>query len=134
MNETRRTLQQIYYDIMTALISIHEKDEDIKLTVIQLKSKLAYNKLKNHLKKMKKLNLITNNYKITENGRSFYNEFTGLLQQVNNLQSTLEMNVNLPAPTKITKDGLEFIQNMKTVLEDQVKLSKSWIKFQKEMK
>lgn len=132
MNE-RRTQQQIYYDIMTAIISIQKK-EKLKPTVIQLRSKLAYNKCRLYLDRMIRFQLIKNNYKITKKGHNFYEQFTEIIHQVNNLESMLGMNVNLPIPTKLTIDGLEFIQDMSTALDYQVKLSKAWIKFQKEIK
>ncbi len=134
----RRTLQQIYYDILTAIMKENDNDtQRIRITSIQLSSNLAFDKCKEHINSMIKYNLIEKeNLCITKKGYSFYEAFTKIIMQVNQIQAIFSGSVVVPAPnnTKVTTDALDYIEQVNEVLENQVKLSQQWVKFQKEMK
>lgn len=68
----RRTNQQIYVDILSS-IEIELRDGNIKLTRIQLASKLSYDKVKKHLLALEKYGLVEHKpvIKITKKGQSF---------------------------------------------------------------
>lgn len=67
----RRTKQQIYSDILYVISN--STDNDLKLTSIQLSSKLAYNKVKDHITYLEKYGLVESKsgYRITSKGRLF---------------------------------------------------------------
>ena len=130
----RRTLQQIYYDILSAIMQENDNEtQKLRFTNIQLSSKISYDKCKEHIKSMKKYDLIKENLCITVKGYNFYEAFTNIIIQVNQLQSLFDCNVRVPAPdeSKVTTYALDYIQQLTAVLENQVKLSKEWLKFQR---
>lgn len=131
----RRTPHQIYYDIITHLIKTYEDDEPLKLTNIQQKSNLGYDKLLTHIKKMIKLKLINNDHTATSKGYIFHKEFTQILLQVNYLQGMFDVKIFPPTPnTKLTTDALVLITEMANTLENEAKKAKTWVKIQEEMR
>ena len=133
----RRTLQQIYYDILTSIMKENDNEtEKLRLTNIQLSSKLAYDKCVEHIKLMKKYKLIEENLCITNKGYNFYEIFTRIILQVNQIHALFGSHVQVPTPeeTKVTLEALIHIEQITKVLRNQVNLSKEWLKFQKEMK
>ena len=133
----RRTTQQIYYDILAAIMKECNGDEEpIKVTKIQLRAKLAFDKIKEHLGVMMKYKLIKKNYTITEKGFSYYKEFTNILFQVTRLQDRLHMPMNVPNAdkSKVTLDALQHISEIAEVLSQQAELSKQYVIMQQEMK
>ena len=67
----RRTKQQIYSDILHSICN--STDDDLKLTSIQLSSKLAYDKVKEYISYLEKCKLVDSKFgfKITNKGRLF---------------------------------------------------------------
>lgn len=92
MIRERRPAVQIYFDILVTIkkeIPKYEK-EKIKLTRVQLGSKLSYDNLKGLLKVLEDMYLIEDNKnpKITEKGKKFMKVFVGILkaqQKVNSI-------------------------------------------------
>lgn len=80
----RRTKQQIYTDILNSINN--SSDEDLKITNIQLLSKLSYDKVKIRLDELEKCKLIQYNPKIqvTERGKLFIHDSNELS---NNLEA-----------------------------------------------
>ena len=68
----RRNKQQIYADILNS-INNESQDNDIKITRVQLSSKLSYDKLQKYLIELKKYNLIElkPKTKVTKKGQLF---------------------------------------------------------------
>ena len=68
----RRTKQEIYVDILNS-IEIESSGGDVKLTRIQLASKLSYDKVKKHLTVLEKYGLAERKpvIKVTEKGKLF---------------------------------------------------------------
>jgi len=48
----RRTIQQMYYDIITVIMDQNQGGEPLKITRIQLASKISFDKLKDHIQTM----------------------------------------------------------------------------------
>ena len=131
----RRTLQQMYYDILTSIMAGNSSGK-IKITHIQLGAKLSFDKIKLHLKTMTEYKLIDHNFVITKKGYNFYKEFTQLVTKVNDLQNTLQIPMNVPGPDNIglDDDALRNILASVKVLENEIKLIQEKTKMQIAMK
>ena len=112
----RRTKEQIYYDIMTVIIDT--KLSTIKPTKLQLKTRLAYDKLQKYLKVMKLHKLIDSNYNITVKGNSFYHEWTSIIGQVYKLSQMLGYVVVTPGAKEITINQMKKIEECHIMLSD----------------
>ena len=85
----RRTKQEIYVDILNS-INNDVRDGEIKLTRIQLASKLSYDKAKEHLAVLEKYGLVERKpvIKITQKGRTFMNESHDLIKNLKTLNQS----------------------------------------------
>lgn len=128
----RRTRQQIYYDLLTAIMK--ETPNKVKATNVQARANLSYNKAVKHLSKMKELNLIDENYTITSKGYCFYNDYTLIINQANKLENMMGFEIFPPTPTTngITIDMTNKIKQMTFLLKEIEGMSKDWSKAQED--
>lgn len=133
MNE-RRTLQQIYCDLLTALMK--EQQRKISVTRVQGRCNLAYDKTMEHLSKMQEDGLITGNYTITHKGYSFHSEYKLIIDQVNKLANSMNLDIFPPTATikNITVEMVNKITQMNSILKEFEEMCKDWVKAQEDNK
>jgi len=133
----RRTTQQIYYDIMSAIMNEQEtSDKSVKITRVQLKSKLSFDKIKSHIQTMIQYDLMEDECTITQKGYVFYKEFHEIQILINRLQNKLQIPIRAPIPKNITitLDMIHHVRELVTFLEDQLIPSNTPINMQQIMK
>lgn len=135
----RRTTQQIYYDVLSTIMKEGNGElGPLKRTSLQLGTKVSYDKIILHLSNLIKFKLINPNYTITERGFLFHQMFTEIISKVTKLQDKFKIPLSVPpAPNCspiVTLDALQHIQELSDALSLQVKLSKQYVKMQREMK
>lgn len=115
----RRTKQEIYLDILNS-ISNSASGDSVKLTRVQLASKLSYDKAKEHLTFLVKYGLVESKpvIKITDKGRSFMNDFEELRENIKNvnqsyLTDTSDVNENMIIKAQSGDKTKYFLHNSK---------------------
>ena len=133
MNE-RRTLQQIYYDLLSSLMKEHQ--DKVSVTRVQGRSNLAYDKTMEHLNKMVEHNLITEKYTITNKGYSFHSEYEHIIDQVNKLANIMDLDISPPTATSrnITAEMVNKITQMNSILKEFEEMCSDWVKAQEDNK
>lgn len=114
----RRTKQEIYVDILNSISNSTE--DSVKLTRVQLASKLSYDKAKEHLTVLEKYGLVESKpvIKITDKGRSFMNESQELranIKHVNQsyLTDTSDVDENMIIKAQTGDETKYFLHNSK---------------------
>lgn len=112
----RRTKEQIYYDIITAINEL--TPSNCKPTKLQQTAGLQYDRIMEHLKSMRTYNLIDSKYNITMKGNAFYHHWTTVIGQVYNVSQLLGYVVVAPGAKKVTIDQMEKIKECNKMLSD----------------
>ena len=75
--KTKRSKLQIYFDVITAILSEKQDNDEISKTRIQHKSNTSYDKLLKYLDEMSQKGLIKLDYEIgaTEMGLKFHQDY-----------------------------------------------------------
>lgn len=119
MTKDRRTVQRIYYDMLKV---IQNYPRELKPTTIQLRSKLSFDKVKNHLKNLQEYRLINSNYTITQKGMGYMIEYEELLtksQIVYDVYLT-PTDLKMGIPKKV--DKLDKVLETLSIMEQQMRV------------
>jgi len=121
MTRDRRTVQRIYYDILKV---IQNYPQDLKPTSIQLRSKMSFDKIKNHLKNLQHYRLINSDYSITQKGMGYMIEYEELLSKCNIVYDVYltPTDLKMGIPKKI--DKMDKVLEVLTSIQHEMKMLK----------
>lgn len=116
----RRTKEQIYYDIMSAIRTIGPKN--CKDTHLARVSGLAFNKCKDHYKYMLLNKLVDSHYNITPKGQDFYHEFTNAIAQMYKVSTALGYYSIIPNAKQITVNQMAKLEECYNIMKEIVEI------------
>jgi len=127
----RRTQATIFYDLLVA-IKQEQVYGEIKLTRVQLHSKLSYEKMQSHLQIMYELRLInhTKTPHITSHGYNYMKDFAEMQLQAFKMSQKYNFDIE-PPQVGTTLDHMEFILNVAGTLKDAAEHLTAWTDSQK---
>ena len=92
--KNKRSKLQIYYDIISAILSDKQSNSEVSKTRIQQKCNTSYDKLIKYIQEMEDKNLLRNNkdLEITESGNRFFDDYTRVNSMINEITERLKEN------------------------------------------
>ena len=89
--KNKRSKLQIYFDVISAIMTEKQDNEDVSKTRLQHKSNTSYDKLLKYLDEMTEKGLIKMEKEIdtTELGKKFYNDYLNVNNLINEITKRL---------------------------------------------
>ena len=89
--KNKRSKLQIYYDIISAILSDKQSNSEVSKTRIQQKCNTSYDKLIKYIQEMQEKNLLKNSkdLEITELGNRFFDDYTRVNSMINEITERL---------------------------------------------
>lgn len=139
MQQPRRTSSTIIYDLLRAVqkenMVASIQDETVKLTNVQLRAKISYDKAKDYLDMAIELGFVTqfSNPNLTPHGFDFIKDYQQLQSAALSFSDRFSLNKNCHnPPIDVTTDYTQFILDIAQTLKDTSKQLLDWTKVQKD--
>lgn len=102
----RRAIPELYYDILQAIQRETDSFNAIKITAVQLLSKMSFDKIKEHIADMDDLGLVSRDpLALTNKGRSYLCDYGSIktdLEMIKKMYNTINDNAWKEYPEKTT--------------------------------
>lgn len=119
----RRSQSAIFYDLLLSIeMESTHAETQIRLTNIQLRAKIAYDKVKPYIQSMEEMGLITSvfNPRVTQHGRNYMVDYLALQAKAYEMALKFKFTVGTPSlsETPITTDHVQFILELNNLMQD----------------